>query len=59
MTTQIKQIKDILDMVADGYLDDYDTLKLANEIDGLYQEDKTISDNMRDYWIHQADGAEK
>jgi hypothetical protein len=42
---------------------DYDTPEAAAErvhyLNGSNNDDKVIADNMRDYWISQADGAEK
>jgi len=53
----ISTIQEILDEVACNP-DDIDTAKVANEIYHLLKPDLEIAENMKDYWMHLADGAE-
>lgn len=55
---RISRIKELLEEYRDCS-DELDSGKIAIEIDSLYREDIEIADNMRDYFIHVADGAER
>jgi len=58
MTTKVQRIREILEEVSDNP-DDYDLAKVANEIDGFYREETTISENMQDYWANLNAGSER
>ena len=58
VTRTVQEIKGILEEIASNP-DDYDLAKTAVEIYNMSQEDAQIADNMKDYWMHLADGAEK
>ena len=56
-TRAIGRIKDKLEEVSVFAISDL--LKTAVEIYELSREDAGIADNMKDYWMHQACGAER
>lgn len=58
ISARVKRIQELIEEYADCR-DELDPYKIAVEIDAMYQEEVTIAENMRDFWKHQASGAER
>lgn len=58
ISARVKRIQEAIEEYGSNP-DDYDPLKIAVEIDSFYKEDTEIAENMRDFWKHQASGAER